>query len=150
MPWANPTQPNLTDFTEFVGEQFTSVQLPPNSPWLGYALNYALARVSTAPCIPGPQYTLAVYSLGMHWLIKWAPDQGGQTAFATARTNYKLLDFVAGVISGTSDNGTSSNLAVPESFKNLPLSALDCLKTPWGRSYLEYQQSFGPNVFGVS
>jgi hypothetical protein len=150
MPWTDPTTPNLGDFAEFVGEQFTTDQLPANSPWIGYALDYALARVSNAPYIPGPQYTLVVYQLGLHWLIKWCPDQSEQTAFADARTMYKMLGFVGGVIAGSSDQGSSESFAIPESLKDLTLDALDCLKTPWGRSYLAYQQMLGPRVFGVS
>jgi len=152
MAWATPDSPNLTDFTEFVGNYFNATVLPASSVWIGYALDYALARVSGAnnSNIPGPQYTLVVYQLGMHWLIKWTPDQPGQTAFAAARNQYKLLDFVGGVVAASSDTGTSSSLAVPESLKNLTLDALDCLKTPWGRAYLAYQQQMGPNVFGVT
>jgi hypothetical protein len=150
MPWTNPGAPNLTDFTEFVGSQFSSSQLPANSPWIGYALDFAQTRVSNAPCVPGVQYTLAVYQLGLHWLIKWTPDEANQTAFQTARNTYGLLGFTGGVISSSTDEGTTQSFAVAEGLKDLTLDALDCLKTPWGRGYLAYQQQHGPRVFGVS
>jgi hypothetical protein len=82
-------------------------------------------------------------------LINFATDQSGQTFFATARTNYGINSFVAGVIGSSADETTSESLVVPEAMKNLTLQNLQNLKTPYGRQYLYFAQAFGTN-WGLS
>lgn len=113
------------------------------SPWPGYAFNRALDIVLYVPTVAGLEYTMACYNCAGHILLRITPDQPGQTYFTTARKNFGLLSFVAGVISSSSDQGTSESLRVPESFGNLTVGDLGFLKTPWGQEYISYAQDFG-------
>lgn len=114
-----------------------------SSPWPTYAYNQAIARVLSIPGVASIEYTLAVYNCAGHILLRITPDMAGQTYFATARTNFQLLSLVPGVITSSSDQGTSESFRVPEQFANLTVGDLDMLKTPWGREYLAYAQDFG-------
>ena len=152
MAFVDPTTPNLADFTTYVQNQGVSVAvLPVNSEYLTWALTYAENVALLPPALmPSIVYVIAVYQLGMHHLLKIAQDQPGQTFFTTQRTTYKLLTFTPGVVGAASDEGTAETLLVPDFMKGLTLSALDLLKTPWGRDYLDYAQQYGPNIVGVS
>lgn len=161
MAFIDPSNPNLADFTTFVYNQgVASTDLPSNSVYLfwslGYAQNTAMippaqlvqsyvgATLSTSP------YAMAVYNLGMHRLLYVAQDISPSTYFTSLRKEFSLLSFSAGPIVSSSDQSTSESMLAPEWMKNMPLQALDLLKTPWGRFYLEYAQMYGPNLFGVS
>lgn len=120
-----------------------------------WALNYALEVA-----IPGPQlgpgmtgfagsYVMSVYNLGLHQLLKIAPDS--QTMFfSNARQQYGLTSLRPGVVMASEDQGTSQSLVVPEFFHGLTLSDLDLIKTPYGREYLGYAQMYGANIVGCS
>lgn len=118
------------------------------SPWPEYAFNRAMTLVM-AGVIYGLDYTLAVYNCAGHILIGTAPDQPGQTYFAQARDNFDLLDSSSGVISGSSDQGTSNSFSVPPALQNMTMGDLWFFKTPWGRAYLSFGQSFG-EIAGLS
>jgi hypothetical protein len=152
MAFVNPTTPNLADFTTFVYEQgVPQVDLPSNSVYLTWALTYAENIALIPPGdMPSIIYVLAVYNLGMHHLLMIAQDVSGQTFFQAQRTAFMLLSFVAGPVSASGDQGTNQTLLVADWMKNMTLSSLDLLKTPWGRSYIQYAQSYGPNIIGVS
>lgn len=111
------------------------------SPWPGYAFDQAMLTVNDVLC--GPAYTLAVYNCAAHILISTAPDLPGQTYFATLRDNFDLLDASSGVISSSSDQGTSNSFSVPPALQNVTVRDLWFFKTPYGRAYLGYAQSFG-------
>ena len=129
----------------------SDVGLSVYTPSLLWALQYAVDHcLKGSGFIPVSTYLLAVYNLGMHQLLKIATDIPGQTFFSSARTQYGLLSFTGGVVSQASDQNTSSSVAVPDLLKNLNLSNLDLLKTPWGREYLGYAMNFGPYVVGMS
>ena len=129
----------------------SDVGLSAYTPSLLWALQYAVDHcLKGSGFIPVSTYLLAVYNLGMHQLLKIATDIPGQTFFSGAREQYKLLSFTGGVISSASDQNTSSTIAVPDLLKDLNLSNLDLLKTPWGREYLGYAMNFGPYVVGMS
>jgi hypothetical protein len=154
MAFTNPTTPNLADFTAFCYAQgVPAADLPSNSDWLawgfGYASNIALVPPSNMPAI---LYVMAVYQLGMHWLIKWAQDIPPYSFFLNARKLYGMANgaFTPGIVNSTSDQGTSTGLAVPQAIQNLTLQGLDLMRTPWGLAYLEYAQAYGPNVVEVS
>ena len=51
---------------------------------------------------------------------------------------------INGVVSGSSDEGTSQTLAVPDVMGQLTQNDLQFTKTPWGRYWLGYGQSVGP------
>jgi hypothetical protein len=165
--------PTLAGFTAWVRAVMgvDPKYLPDGAPALAYAFQVALLVVNPAfqkvPASPGlprlDAYTLMVYNLGGHNLIAWAPDQAGVFwkqgvdpsegdpgappvgYFDYLRTNYGLNTFVAGVIQASADEGTSSSYLVPEAFKELQISDLDYLKTPWGRTYLGWAQRLGTN-----
>lgn len=151
MTWANPNAPNLPDFLLFLTDsvQIPAAALPSNSPWPGYAFNRAVNIVMTVPTMPGLEYTMAVYNLATHFVMKITPDQPMQTYFAGMRDTFKLLAPSSGVIASTSDEGSSNSFAVPPNLTNLTIGDLDYFKTPWGRDYLSYAQDFG-SIAGLS
>lgn len=157
----NPTLAGFLVFIRSVMGINTTV-LPDNSAAITYAYNVALMTVNPqlglglCPTPPGLWniYAIAVYNLAGDLLINYAPDQEGQTYFATLRgpppAGYGIYNFVAGVIESAHDETTGDSVAVPDSLKALTLSDLQRLKTPWGRRYLEIAQDFGPNLWGLS
>ena len=151
MAFVNPTYPNLPDFVTFCQAQgVTTAILPANSDYYTWAFNYADDIVVTVPQVPYGLYVIAVYNLGLHHLLTIAQDQVGQTFFTSARTQFSLMSFVVGGVASSSDEATSQTLVVPEFMKNLTYSDIDVQKTPWGRQYLGYAQSYGPTVVDVS
>ena len=52
-------------------------------------------------------------------------------------------------MASASDEGTSTALLNPEFMKTLTLQNLQALKDPYGRTYLQFAQSFGP-VWGLT
>lgn len=150
--FANPTIPNLTDFTTFVWNQgVLPSALPADSVYLEWSLGYAQNLTLIPPSLMVPiVYVMAVYNLGMHHLLKTAQDQIGQNFFQTQRATYGLLTFTSGPVESAEDQGSNADLLIPDWMKNMTLSALDCMKTPWGREYIDYTQQFGPNECGVS
>jgi len=148
----NALQPNLTDFTAFVYAQgVPEADLPSDSPYLPAALEYAEnVVIDSPPDISTVLYVDAVYNLGMHKLLKIAQDINPYTFFTDSRKQYGLLSFVAGPIVTSGDQGTSEALLPAEWMKDMTLLANDCLKTPWGQSFLMYQQDYGPTIVGVS
>lgn len=151
MSFVDPSTPNLADFTTFVYNQgVTTAELPNNSQYLTWAFNHAVNITSTEATMPPPEYPLAVYNGGFHYLLKIAQDQAGQTFFQTARATYNLLSFVAGAVITSNDQGTGDTLSNPEFLQGMTVSALDFLKTPWGQNYLAFTQQYGPNIVGYS
>jgi hypothetical protein len=154
--FATPNSPNLPDFLIFLGTvQIPAAALPANSPWPGYALNQAIALVPCYPGIPGIISTLAVYNCATHLVFLMTPDQVGQTYFQTARSNdatsgYNLIAPSTGLVVASSDEGSSVTLTAPEWAKGLTIGQLGYMKTPWGREYLDYIQSAGPTIWGLT
>ncbi|OZA90584.1 MAG: hypothetical protein B7X56_02395 [Burkholderiales bacterium 34-67-9] len=103
--------------------------------------------------MPAPiLYTLAVYNGATHILFSITPDQPGITYFAAARAadGYGLVIPSTGLTSGASDQGTSGNLVVPDWAKRLTVQQLNFFKTDWGRVFLEWNQSYGPTIWGLT
>lgn len=152
MSFSNPSYPNLADFYTFVINQgVPTADLASNSPYLQWAYNYAIAVCMPAPAtMDSILYVLAVYNLGMHRLLMVAQDQPGQTFFTDARATYKLLVFTPGFVNSASDQGTSGGLITPDWMKEASIQTLNLIKTPWGQFYLDYAQSYGPNICDVS
>lgn len=90
-------------------------------------------------------YDQAIYNLGVSNLIEFASDQPGSTFFADARIKYKVAGFVGGVVSSTSDEGTSTTLATPDWLQRASIAELQYLKNPWGRQYVQIAQRMGTN-----
>jgi hypothetical protein len=154
------TAPTLEGFQDFVTNVMgiNPLYLPNNSPSIGWAfsvalmiVNPALAVVATPSMAPVQTsiYEQAVYNLAGDNLINYAQDQPGRTYFADLRKAYGLNAFAAGVVTSASDSGTSDSLAVPEALQALTLSQLQNVKTPWGRQYLAYAQTYG-TMWGVA
>lgn len=154
--------PTLAGFISFIRNVMgiSTVYLPDNSPVIPMALSVALAIVNPAlnavgyaPGIAGTVgvsiYTLAVYNLAGDNVVNYAPDQTDQTFFQDLRTKMNINAFVSGVIQSASDESTSESMVVQEAAKDFTLANLQQLKTPWGRQYLAFAQSYG-SLVGIS
>lgn len=127
--------------------------LPDDSPYITYSYNLSVEIVYEGfNCISNTIYTDMVYNLATDILVNVAQDQPGQvppTFWADLREKYSINAFVAGVIQSSADENTSQSLLVPDAFKQLTLSNLANLKTPWGRAYLAYAQQWG-SIWGLT
>lgn len=160
--------PTLAGFLSFIRNVMgiSTNDLPDASPVINMALAVAMSIVNRAlyavslpmtdtagvELISQPEsiYTLAVYNLAGDNLVNYAPDQQGRDYFQDLRKKLNINGFVSGVISGSSDQGTSQQLVVQEAAKNFTLANLQSLKTPWGRQYLAFAQTYGPTSWGLS
>lgn len=148
-PTADQTASYLWFIRNIMG--ISTAALPDNSGYITYSLTIGLSYVNPAiACVDSLLYQVALNNFAGDWLINYAPDQAGQTFFVTARQDYGINDFIAGVVSGSGDQGTSDTLLVPDAFKNFTLQNLQSLKTPYGREYLAIAQDYGPNIWGVA
>lgn len=134
-----------------------------DSVWFGYAYDVSIATVLRQfQSVPGPIYMLMVYNLAGDNLVNWAPDVGtppyyypsppakpNTPYFAYLRQSMDLTGFVPGVIQSSADESTSESMVVADFFKELQLSDLQHLKTPWGRNYLAWAQKYGTS-WGLS
>jgi hypothetical protein len=118
------------------------------SPFLGYALDQAMALVIRAPS-PGIDYTLATYNCAGHIQIRITPDQTGRGFFQEQRATFDMLKQSVGLVQATNNVDTGSTFAVPDALKQLTIGDLGFMKTPWGREYLAYAQDFG-GVWGLT
>jgi len=143
---------NITDFQYFIYNvmEVPVAALPTTDPVIQEAFCVAKETV-TRWLIPHSHlyYNLAVYNFGGDYIINWAQDQTCQTYFADLRKKWNINGFVAGVVSDTTDESTSTSLEVPEAFRNLMVGDLQLLKTPYGRMYLSIAQKLGA-VWGLS
>lgn len=127
-----------------------SYQLPPQSGVI--AITLAVAQEIVADILgsaSGVMYAFAVYNLAADRLVNYAPDQESQTFFADMRKKYLINNPAVGVVSASSDQGSSTSLLNPEQMKNMTLMDLQTLKTPWGREYMGIAQSIG-TLWGLS
>ena len=151
--------PTYAGFLAFVANVMAipSTALPASSPYPAMAFNAAMNLVNAAlqglanfnPAQP-TLYALAVYNLAGDILVNLAVDQSGSTYFADLWKGYGGNGFLAGVVSSTSDEGTSTSFAVSQALQSLTLADLQLIRTPWGRAYLAIAQSYGPSVWGLS
>lgn len=155
--WANPNAPNLPDYVLWIRNVVGIAPgwLPDGSPFFGYALDRALRLVLIpGAALSGAEYTLAVYNCATHVQLKITPDQVvngvSYTYFAAKQAEFKLFALPAGLVTSSSDQGTSESNAVPDALQQLTLTDLDFIRTPWGREFLAYQQDYGPFVWGLS
>jgi len=153
-----PAEPTLAGFETFITDimGIDPLYLPSNSPAIEWAYANALMIVNPTLALVGVRspiittlYVEAVYNLGGDNLINYAPDQPGRTYFADLRRSMNITSFASGVVQSASDSTTSDTLAVPEALKNLTISQLQNMKTPWGRRYLSIAQTYG-TMWGVA
>lgn len=157
--------PTLAGFLAFIrgNMAINTTVLPDNAPVIPMAFQIAMDLVNCDLNLASPDiYTLAVYNLGGDNIINFAPDvqppvpyaatdnAGELPFFAYLRSKWKLLDFNSGVVQSTGDEGTNVSLVVQEAAKNFTIANLQQLKTPWGRQYLAFAQSYGPTIWGLS
>lgn len=107
-------------------------------------VNLALAAASQT------LYALAVYNLATDRLINFAVDIPDQTFFVDTRQEYGIARPALGVVSSSSDGGTSSSWLNPERMALFTLQDLQTLKTPYGRTYMGMAQAYGPNIWGLT
>lgn len=144
--FTNPLAPNLTDYTTFIRTQvgIGPVYLPDSSMWINVSFDVAVRMVSLwlerADCVI---YTLAVYNYGADRLLNFATDQPGQTYFADARKALNISGFTVGMITSSSDQGTSQSMEVPDWAKEMTIGDLQMARTPYGRQYLAFAQMIG-------
>ena len=151
MAFANPTTPNLADFTTYATNQgVVASYTTSTSDYFEWAFNRAMAQALCAPTIVAIEYVLAVYNLGVDRFVRRAMDDGQGTFYSGQRSNFGILEFKPGVVMASGDGPTSQTLVVPDYYKGLPMWAQELLKTPWGREYIAYAQMYGPYVVGVS
>src|SRR5271168_3673837 len=153
------TTPTLAGFQAFVTSavQIPTSVLPANSPYFGYAYNVALSIVSKQFQLVDPGiYVLAVYNLAANNLINYAQDavgapvyEDGMPFFTYMRQKFGITGFVPGVISSSSDQGTSQSTEVLEGFKTMTLLDLNATHTPWGQTYLMFASQIG-SLWGAS
>ena len=139
-------------FLEFIRNtmQISSVFLPDNSPVIEQSYAIAIDTVSLIiQQASGNIYDIAVYNLAGDLLINYAEDQPTYTFFEDLRTKYGCNGFTSGVVSSSSDAGTSQSLTVPTPLNDLTISDLQRLKTKYGRTYLEIAQRYSI-AWGVS
>jgi hypothetical protein len=158
-----PTTPTAAGFLDFVrnGMGIPVGALPDTSYWLDVSYQAALAVANPDIAIVAPIiWPLAVYNLGGSYLLSMAVDPIPTTVtiningdavpyFQALRRQYGLNSFKAGVISSSSDEGTSESMLVADWFKDLTLANLQQLKDPYGRAYLAWAQSAG-SLWGIS
>ena len=152
----------LAGFIVFIRTQMgiSTMVLPDTDPAIEMA--YCVARDIANPavaCVSPLIYSLMVYNLGGSNLIEFAQDQPGAPMvagssppapyFVYLRTKWNLNDLISGVISASSDEGTSQSLVVQDAAAGFSVADLQYLKTPYGRTYLSYAQRYGAN-FGLT
>lgn len=122
----------------------STVYLPDNNPVIAssYAISVEIVNITLAS-ISANIYELCVYNLATDNLINFAQDQSGQCYFVDLRASFKINSFVPGVITESHDESTGQSLLNPEFMKNLTMSNLQMLKTPYGRNYMGLAQSYG-------
>ena len=118
--------------------------LPDDSVFIAYAYDVAIAIANPELAAVPPIYMLAVYNLAGDNLVNFAPDVPPSTYWSDLRTSFATFAFAPGVVTSSSDSGTSTSLLNPEQMKDFTLANLQNLKTPYGRQYLAWAQSYGP------
>ena len=150
--FVNPRLANRTDYLTFLrGIGITTAVLPDDSMWIGISYDVSIGTVNTLIAILCPPiYPLAVYNLGADRLLNFAQDQPNMSFFADFRANNGLMKFSPGLISSAGDQGTSDSFEVIAAAKNMTISDLQMMRTPYGRAYLGIAQSYGPTIWGLS
>lgn len=143
--------PTLSGFILFIRDimGIPSSVLPDNSSSIVFCFDLASEEVNQQLLAASPVfYSFAVYNCGGDYLINYAVDNPAltppdNTYFAELRKKYNVYSFVAGVIESSYDAATGQSIAVPEALRELTLSDLQHMKTPWGREYLAIAQKVG-------
>ena len=149
---SNTYVPTFAAWTTYVYSEMgiTTEVLPTNSPYLNLSWDVMCNIINPGlVAIGSPIFMLACFYLASSNLINFAQDQPDQTFFSDLRKRWDINSFVSGVVSSSSDEGTSTGLLNPRAFANLTLADLQYLKDPFGRQYLAIAQRFG-TLWGLS
>lgn len=144
--------PTLAGFLLFLRNQagVPTAALPDDSVYVTWAYDVAVEIVQQALQAASPTvYMLAVYNLATSNLIHFAGDTAPSTYFADLRKKLDINGEVLGVLTSTSDEGTSVSVQAPDFVKNLSLSDLQYLEDPFGRQYVAFAQRYG-SVWGLT
>ena len=143
--------PSLTGFQSWAAAVMglTTIVIPANDPGYNYAFQVATNIAPQAPWFSADIQTLVTYKIAASQLLQYQQDQPGQTFFATARKNFGMNSFVAGVITSTSDETTSASMTIGKGLSNLDLMSLQLATNPYGRQALAFMQALGTN-WGLS
>lgn len=137
---------------------FTTNILPTDSPFITYSFNIAMQIVNQQLNQASSLiYTLAVYNLACSQLISWQQDNPDATPPPTnaptywfdLRKGWGINSFVPGIVSSSSDEGTSTSWEVQDQLKSLTIQNLQNMKDPYGRTYLGFAQTVG-TLWGLS
>lgn len=158
--------PTLAGFGAWIygaGMGVPMAYLSPTDPLIQQCYDIAVetVRLGFARIAPAV-YQLMVYNLGGHYLAQFAQDpfplpdppfivvDGVPYGFwSYLRKSTGLNGFVSGVVTASSDEGTSVSLSVPKWSDNLTMGQLQLTNTPWGRTYLGWAQDAG-TAWGMS
>ncbi|MDF7674747.1 hypothetical protein PT277_05345 [Acetobacteraceae bacterium ESL0709] len=139
--------PTLMGFIAFVRSdmKISDDILPDDAQCLSDSYELASAQVLRSLRSLQPVfYRLAVYNLAAAYLIELAPDSENSHFFADFRRKYGLNALIPGIISSSSDNGTSQNWVIPDFVRTMTPRDLQLMKTVWGRFYLGLLRDIGP------
>jgi hypothetical protein len=156
-------EPTLAGYISFIRSimNVPVEALPDDSDYIvmsyNWAMDYVLLELQTVPHMttsPRNMYAVAVYNCAADMLVNIAVDDPNapppfDTYWSDLRSKLGINNFVPGMVTSSSDQGTSTSLTLPDFFKNLTLGDLQQMKTPWGRMYLQIAQSWG-TVWGIS
>lgn len=151
--FAEPTQPNLADYLLFIRQNcgIGSLYLPDSSLWITTTFTVATTMVNAAiAAFNAALYTIAVYDYGADRLINFALDVPGQSYFSDLRRSLGITGFSPGLITASSDQGTSQSRELPDWVRHMTLADLQLTKTPYGRAYLSIAQAYGSTVWGLT
>jgi hypothetical protein len=123
--------------------------LPDDSPWINFAYCVAKKMVDHRFRHFAIIYQQMVYNLAGDTLINYAQDVDGQNFFEELREKWKIGGFHAGVVNSTTDLTDSVSLQVIEAAATFTLQDLQALKTPYGRTYMQFAQLQG-DAWGIS
>lgn len=115
------------------------------------SLNIATATMNeTLATVAADEAVYAAYNLAADRLITYAPDVPGQSFWRDTRKAYRITEARVGILSSTSDEGSSMSYLNPEQFKRLTIGDLQMMKTPYGQAYLAFAQAYGEDIWGLS
>ena len=85
-----------------------------------------------------------VYNLAASLLLNYANDIPPSTYFADLRKKLGIGNYIAGITSSASDQGTSGSVTISNALNNLTLADLMLMQDPYGRAALAVLMELGP------
>ena len=160
---------NYTDATYNLAAHIliTTVQDQPGAVFSGYIAgnHLTVVLISSGTIASGQSLSavglnaLVIGGSGYAWEVNPAQNYGSVLTpftmtstlnyFANLRAQFKVFQFVAGVVQTSGDEGSQTTIAVTDAMKGLKFSELNYNKTPYGNNYIAYVQPIG-SPFGMS